>query len=229
MDARRSTVVTEPRSQVALVSVGFPVLGAAVLFGLKSIAGWVAGLSWAPMQGPFRLVASVPEPWATVGSLGIGVLGGLVIVGMAAYERLSVEVFNEGVEFARGGKSRSFDRTLVSGVFVDGKKLVLLGVDTGELARESNDLRAEDLAEAFQTHGYQWLEQDPYEDRYRRWAAGTPDLPPGADALLKVRAEALRKGDHEDAAQLREELSRLGVVVREDRKRQFWRLARPTS
>lgn len=229
MDARRGTVVAEPRAQVVLVWVGFPVLGAAVLFGLKSIAGWVAGLSWAPMQGPFRLVASVPEPWATIGSLGIGALGGLVIAGMAAYERLSVEVFNEGVELNRGGRLRNFDRTLVSGVFVDGKKLVLLGVDTGELARESSDLRTADLAEAFQKHGYQWLEKDPYEDQYRRWAAGTPDLPPGADALLKVRAEALRKGDGEDAAQLREELSRLGVVVREDKKRQFWRLARRTS
>ncbi|GAA1300720.1 YqeB family protein [Saccharothrix xinjiangensis] len=226
MDARRSTVVAEPRSQVALVWAGFPVLGAAVLFGLRSIAGWVAGLSWAPMQGPFRLVASVPEPWAMIGSLGIGAVGGLVIAGMAAYERLSVEVFDEGVEFNRGGRLRNFDRTLVSGVFVDGKKLVLLGVDTGELARESSDLKTADLARAFQRHGYQWLEKDPYEDRYRRWAAGTPDLPPGADALLKVRAEALRKGDHEDAAQLREELSRLGVVVREDKKRQFWRLTR---
>lgn len=60
MNARRTTVVAEPRGQVALVSVGFPLLGAAVVWGLKSIAGWVAGLSWAPMQGPFRLVSSIP-------------------------------------------------------------------------------------------------------------------------------------------------------------------------
>lgn len=226
MDARRSTVVAEPGWQVALVWAGFPVLGAAVLFGLKSIAGWVAGLDWAPMQGPFRLVASIPEPWATTGSLGLGLLGGLVVAGMAAYERLSVEVFDEGVELNRGGRLRSFDRTRVSGAFLDGKKLVLLGVDTGELARESHDLKAEDLADAFQEHGYQWLPGDPYEQEYRRWVEGTPDLPPGADALLKVRAEALRKGDQEDAAQLREELGRLGVVVREEKKRQFWRLSK---
>ena len=53
------------------------------------------------------------------------------------------------------------------------------------------------------------------------------DLPPGANALLKVRAEALRKGDSGDADELREELSRLGVVVREEKKRQYWRLTRP--
>ncbi|MDQ2585732.1 YqeB family protein [Saccharothrix yanglingensis] len=228
MDVRRATVVAEPGRQVGLVWAGFPLAGAGVLFGLKSIAGWVAGLSWAPMQGPFRLVASIPEPWGTVGSLGAGLVLGLVVSAIAAHERLTVEVFNEGVELERGGKTRNFDRTLVSGVFLDGKKLVLLGVDTGELVRESHDLDAGALADAFQTHGYQWLDGDPYAADYRRWVSGTPDLPPGADALLKVRADALRKDDGEDAAQLREELARLGVVVREDKKkRQFWRLTRP--
>ncbi|NUT46425.1 MAG: hypothetical protein HOV94_03755 [Saccharothrix sp.] len=229
MDARRTTVVAEPRGQVALVSVGFPVLGAAVVWGLKSISGWVAGLSWAPLQGPFRLVSSIPEPWATVGSVAVGAVLGLVLAGIAAHERLVVEVFNEGVDLLKGGRHRGFDRTLVSGVFLDGKKLVLLGVDTGELARESHDLKPEELADAFQSHGYQWLDTDPYRDDYRRWADGTPDLPPGANALLKVRAEALRKGDQKDAAELREELSRLGVVVREERKRQYWRLSRSVT
>ncbi|MGW4116503.1 YqeB family protein [Actinosynnema sp. NPDC004786] len=227
MDARRTTVVAEPRGQVALVSVGFPVLGALAVWGLKSIAGWVADLRWAPMQGPFRLVASIPEPWATIGSVAVGAVLGLVVAGVAAHERLVVEVFNEGVELLRGGRHRSFDRTLVSGVFLDGKKLVLLGVDTGELARETHDLKPEELAEAFQTHGYQWLDADPYREDYRRWVDGTPDLPPGANAVLKVRAEALRKGDQGDADELREELARLGVVVREEKKRQYWRLTRP--
>lgn len=227
MSARRTTVVAEPHGQVALVSVGFPLVGAGVVWGLKSIAGWVADLSWAPMQGPFQLVASIPEPWATIGSVALGAVLGLVVAGIAAHERLVVEVFNEGVELLRGGKHKSFDRTLVSGAFLDGKKLVLLGVDTGELARESHDLKPTDLADAFQSHGYQWLEGgDPYRDDYRRWVDGTPGLPPGANALLKVRAEALRKGDSTDAADLRDELSRLGVVVREEKKRQYWRLAR---
>ncbi len=218
--------MAEPGGQVALVWTGSPFLGAAVLYLLKRISGWVADLPWAPLQGPFRLVASAPEPWVTIGAVGLGALGGLVLAGMAAHDRLAVEVFDEGVEFDRGGRLRNFDRTLVSGAFQDGKQLVLLGVDTGELARERHDLSAERLAGAFRSHGYQWLDGDPHEGEYRRWVAGTPDLPPGADALLKVRAEALRKGDGEDAAQLRDELSRLGVVVREEGKRQFWRLSR---
>jgi hypothetical protein len=227
MSARRTTVVAEPHGQVALVSVGFPLVGAGVVWGVKSVAGWVADLPWAPMQGPFRLVASIPEPWATIGSVAVGAVLGLVVAGIAAHERLVVEVFNEGVELLRGGKHKSFDRTLVSGAFLDGKKLVLLGVDTGELAREVHDLKPEELADAFQSHGYQWLEGgDPYRDDYRRWVDGAPGLPPGANALLKVRAEALRKDDKKDAAELRDELSRLGVVVREEKKRQYWRLTR---
>jgi hypothetical protein len=228
MNARRTTVVAEPRGQVALVSVGFPVLGALVVWGLKSIAGWVADLSWAPMQGPFKLVASIPEPWATVGSVAVGAVLGLLVAGIAAHERLVVEVFNEGVELLRGGKHRSFDRTLVSGAFLDGKKLVLLGVDTGELARESHDLKPAELADAFQTHGYQWLEGgDPYRDEYRRWVDGAAGLPPGANALLKARAKALHDDDQDDATELRDELSRLGIVVREDKKRQYWRPTHP--
>lgn len=51
-----------------------------------------------------------------------------------------------------------------------------------------------------------------------------PGLPDGADALLKARAAALTKGDKDDATELRAELARLGVVVRDEKKRQFFRL-----
>ena len=51
----------------------------------------------------------------------------------------------------------------------------------------------------------------------------SPTLPVGADALLKARARALDKGDSGDAAELRSELARLGVVVRDEKKRQFVR------
>ncbi|MBB5959936.1 hypothetical protein FHS29_006558 [Saccharothrix tamanrassetensis] len=225
MNARRTTVVTEPGRQVALVWAGLPVLGAAVLWGVQAGADWVVSLPFAPLHGPFELVASIPEPQATFGAIGLGLLVGFVVAFMAAAERLSVEIADESVILNRGGTERMLDRTQVSGVFLEGKKLVVLGLGTEELARETSDLRGTDLADAFQRHGYPWLTEDPYRGEYRRWVDDMPGLPPGGNALLRARAKALKKNDTEDANQLRTELARLGVVVREDRKRQFWRLS----
>ena len=49
----------------------------------------------------------------------------------------------------------------------------------------------------------------------------SPDLPPGADPLLRARAKVLGKRD--EAAELRAELARIGLVVRDERKRQYVR------
>jgi hypothetical protein len=110
---------------------------------------------------------------------------------------------------------------------VDGKQLVLLGHATQELAREGGDLPdAPRLQAAFQARGFPWLPADPHQGEYRRWVEDLPELPAGADAIFRARARALDRGDEEDAAQLRQELGRLGIVVHEQGKRQFWRRTR---
>ena len=50
-----------------------------------------------------------------------------------------------------------------------------------------------------------------------------PDLPQAADAFLRARARALRDDKKDDAAELRDELAKLGVVVRDEKKKQYWR------
>nr|WP_258545163.1 hypothetical protein [Micromonospora provocatoris] len=64
----------------------------------------------------------------------------------------------------------------------------------------------------------------PHRDAYRRWVEGLPGLPPGADALLRARQRALDGGHDGEARELHGELARLGVVVRDEGKRQYWRL-----
>ncbi|GAA2675095.1 MULTISPECIES: hypothetical protein [Actinosynnema] len=229
MDTRRTTVVAEPTWQVSLIWVGFPVVGAVALWLLKLAAKWILSLPFVPFDGPLRLLNVVPEPWGTIGVIAIGAVLGLVVSFIAAHERLSVAVRDDNAVFYRGGKSRTFDRTKISGVFLDGKDLVLLGLNSEELARDKSDLIAENIANAFQSHGYPWLEDgDPHRADYRRWIEGNPELPQGADQIFKARAEALRNLDQEDAAGLREELTRMGLAVREDKKkRQFWRHTTP--
>jgi hypothetical protein len=117
----------------------------------------------------------------------------------------------------------------VTAVFPDGKRLVLLGTDNGEIAREQHDLPAPALRDAFTAHGYPWHDRDPYADDFRPWVEESPDLPAAAHVLLRARRQALEKDKSDDAAALRGELASLGVVVREERKRQFWRPLDPSN
>ncbi|MQA88121.1 MAG: hypothetical protein GEV03_26755 [Streptosporangiales bacterium] len=223
---RGATVVAQPPGERALVWIGFPLVGAGAGWLLKSVAGWVASLPWAPFQGPFRLIASVADrPLATIGALVVGGVAGLVVAFLAENDYVSVTVGDEQVTLARGGSSRDVPRGSIESAFLDGKHLVLLGHATEELAREGGDLPdATRLEDAFLAHAYPWHPAgDPYKDQYRRWVEDTPDLPGGANALLRARARALGKGDKDDAAELRAEVSKLGVVVRDENNRQYWR------
>lgn len=227
--SRGATVVGPPKGERMLVWVGFPLVGAGAGWLLKAVAGWVAPLPWAPFQGPFRLVAMVADrPYATIGAIGFGVVAGLVIVLIAEKDYVTVTVDDSRVIIARGDSSRDLPRASVDAVFLDGKQLVLLGHVSEEIAREGGDLpAATGLEGAFEAHGYPWREGgDPYRDDYRRWVDDTPGLPTGADALLKACARALSKGDKDDAAQLRAEVAKLGIVVRDEGNRQYWRSTR---
>jgi hypothetical protein len=224
------TAVAEPAWVRALVWIGFPLLGAGTGLLLKSVAGWVVSLPWAPFQGPFtlvdRLIASFGEPQATIGALAVGAVAGLVLSFIAAEERLTVSISDDRTSIARGESLQAIERRSVGAVFLHGKELVILGQAGEELAREASDLDVDRLRAALLTHGYPWMaDGDPYRNEYRLWVEDTPDLPVGADALLKARARALGKGDDGkgDAAELRAELAKLGIVVRDENKRQYWR------
>jgi hypothetical protein len=220
-------VVRDPLWVRLLVYVGFPLAGAGVGWLLRWLAVWVAGLEWAPFQGPFKLLASVPQPWGTVVAVGLGVAAGLFFVVAAWQDSLTVAVGPESVLLRRGGKEREVPAAAVDAVFADGNRLVLLGSGGGELLRERSDLEAGALAAAFGAQGWRWLEADPFADSFVRWVEGDPRLPAAADVLLRARSRALDKGKAADALELRGELAKLGVVVREDRKRQYWRPAGP--
>ncbi len=218
------TVVADARWVIACIWIGVPLLSGVAGRLLLAVVHWAVGLPWVPYQGPIELIESINEPYATIGSYAVGFVAGLVLAVLIVADLLSLRITGERVVFTRDGKSKDVERTAVSGAFFDGKKIVLLGHRGEELAREPSDLTQAEVVAAFRAHGYPWLaDGDPYKDSYRRWVEDTPDLPPGADALLKARARALDKDNSHDIAELRTELAKLGVVVREEKKRQYWR------
>lgn len=224
--AHDATVVEESKWGVGVVSAAFVLGGAGLGWLIKAGAGWVADLPWAPLQGPFRLINQVTEaePISTIVVLVVGALAGGVVAMLAVADLLRVTLTSEGVTLTRGDHRQSLNRSEIGAVFMDGKQLVLVGGAGEELAREQTDLDVARLGEAFRARGYRWSAEDPFATDYRRWVPDTPGLPEGADALLKARQKAMQNGDKDDVTELRSELARLGVVVRDEGKRQFWRL-----
>ncbi|MFJ8596133.1 hypothetical protein [Streptomyces sp. NPDC093598] len=220
--ADKTTELTESAWAIVLFCVACGAVAGALL---PLLARLLLALPWAPLEGPAELLTSVPEPALTLGTITVGVLGGLLLGFSAAHESLSVRVSGTRVTLTIRDSAQEFTREEISSFFRDGRQLVLLGPGGLELAREHCGLNWQRLADALTAHGYAWEEQDPHRAEFRRWVPGTPGLPAGADALLRARAEARTdEGGAEDARELRGELLRLGVVVRDEERRQYVRV-----
>ncbi|MEJ8646767.1 hypothetical protein WKI65_01455 [Streptomyces sp. MS1.AVA.3] len=199
--------------------------GAGRLVGL--LAEWLVTLPWAPLQGPARLLASLPGPVLPAAGSAAGLALGFVV----QHEELVIRLTDDCVVLTRKGRSQTFRHDIVTTACRDGKHLVLLGHDGRELAREECEVDGGRLAHAFTEHGYAWAAADPHEDEFRRWVPGTPELPDAANAFLKARQVALEKKgpSDDDVRELRAELARLGVVVRDEKRRQYWRAYRQSN
>lgn len=217
------TVVAESTSARVLTWILLPAGGAVLGWLLQLLAGWLATWRYMVFRGPLELIGSIPAPWDTIGSLGVGLLAGLVLAAMVAHESLTVAVDDDTVMLEGSDRVSTFRREEVSAVFVDRKQLVLLGADTGELDRRPCELNRDQLAEAFRAHGYPWTDGDPHAEEYRRWVPDTPGLPEGANVLLSARQKNLKS---DDAKELRGELAKLGLVVRDDSGKQYFRRVR---
>ncbi|AYB46096.1 YqeB family protein [Paenibacillus lautus] len=200
-----------------------PLLGAVVGWFLPAIADWATGLAWVPFQGPLELIASIQGPWVVIVTAVVGLLAGTVLSHLAIKESLAVRLSDKEITLRIHEAERTFRREEVSAAFMDGKQLVLLGNEGEELYREKPEAKRETVAEAFMRHGYSWRDRDPFADHYVRWVADTPGLTPSMNALFLSREKAIENDDQEDAADLRRELSKLGITVRDDGKRQYWR------
>jgi hypothetical protein len=197
-----------------------PAAGTGLGWVVHQLPGWLLELPITPLGGPLRLLDRLPEPGAMIGALVLGTIAGLVLAGLIDQESLTVRISGTEVTLTRPGARRTVPRGEVAVAYRDGDQLVLLGRTGRELAREPSHLSAARLAPAF---GTAWSAQDPYADAYRRWVPDLPDIPAEAAAVFAARQQALDKGDGDDAKELREELARLGFVVRDEKKRQHFR------
>lgn len=202
-----------------LVWVGLPAAGAGLILLIAQLTGWF------PLQGPFVVVRALPEAVKLYGALGVGAVLGLILAALVDRESLTVRITMEEVVLTRPGTTRTVPRGEVALAFHERDQLVLIGRTGRELAREPCHLSDRRLREAFGERGIAWSEQDPYASAYRRWVPDLPDVSAAANALLTARQKALTRRDEDDLRDLRDELGRLGYVVRDEGKKQYWRKA----
>lgn len=228
------SVMTAPRTSVTKVGpsrsfrlvawLGFPLVGALAGALLAWGLDWLLGLSWAPMRGPLEFVDEVTGDWTLLVLVGLGALLGLVIAGAAHREVARIAVTGQEVTLTQDGQETRASRDRVAAVFSEQGLLVVQDAVGQRLAW----VRLEDLAEtqvrqAFVEHDYPWVEGDPFADEFSRWVPDAPTLPAGANAVLVARQKALETNQGQDAEDFRLELQKLGVVVRDQGDRQFWR------
>jgi hypothetical protein len=214
-------VVAAPTSERVILWVGFPLAGAAGLWLLGVAIGWLFDLAAIPFGHPFHLLHALGESTRTpLTGLGFG----LAHAYFAHRRLLTVIVSPYGTTLRRnGGAEVDVLRPDVDAVFLDGDSLVLLDANGAELARESSDLSADALREAFTANGFPWrADGDPHRDEFRLWAEDLPGVPTEAAPLLLARAKAL-KGNRRRAAALRKELLGLGVIIRDEDRLQYFR------
>lgn len=219
-----ASVVGPDRGFLAVVWLGFPVIGAVAGAVLALGLDWIVGLTWAPFQGPLSLVDEVTGAWTLPVFVALGVVLGLVLALSAHGQVAWVQVEPGLVTLTQDGDEQTVVRGEVACVFAESGRLVLQDA----AGRRRAGVRLEDLSrskveEAFVSHGYEWVEKDPFDDAFARWVPGAPALPPGADAILAARQTALEKKNGEDSEEFRHELAKVGVVVRDEGIRQYWR------
>ncbi|MFG3339558.1 hypothetical protein [Glycomyces sp. NPDC048151] len=208
--------------------IGLPLAGAALGWGLTFIVEWIVGLSWFPFQGLFELFTDLSATLQLIVALAAGLVLGLFIAFFVLHEMLTVTIGRDRIGLKRGDYEREAHRTDIAAVFVQDKRIVVLGHRRQELANAEFDLDRDALAAALRKHGYRWLpDGDPYAADFKRWVPGADGLPDGANAVLKARQQALEKSNGSDLRELLDELAALGVVVHDRDKKQYWRLADP--
>lgn len=212
--------------------VGLHITGALLCgvggYFLPPFADVASDWSWMPFYGPLTTIASLEGAWVAVVAALVGLVAGVLLARAVIRESLHVAISDDTVRVTKDGRSRTIAREDVSVVFLDQKRLVIVDADGVEIVREKPEARPAEVEEAFTGHGYPWSDSgDPYAAEFRGWEPDSPDMPTAANAVLKARQYAVDKRHAAIATELRDELAKLGIVVRDSGKRQSWRPASP--
>jgi hypothetical protein len=220
-----ATVLGFNKFEKALVLIIPMAAGGLIGWFLPVLAKWMLKLPIVPVEKLFALIASSTSIWISIGAAVIGIAGGVLLTVIIFDENLEVTVSDYAVQLKVRDKTTTIGKKDITAVYMEKKQLVFLGQKSEELFREAVEAKVDAACEAFQQHHYPWAEKDPYESQYQRWVLGHPDFSEKANAFLYARETALKEDKKKDAKYLREDLARLGIVIKDERNGQYVRVA----
>ncbi|MFC7405209.1 hypothetical protein [Georgenia alba] len=221
------TVTLDKRLAPVFAAVG-AALGLACSLAVGPVVGWLLRtVDGAP--APLRLIDQLPLVWAMPLLTVVGLVGGWIVFGIWGEEVGQVTVDAQDVVLTSGKRRATYARAEIAGIFLDKDELVLLDHQSHELSRTRSDSGlAGRLERAFGQFGYPWMgTTDPHDARFTTWVDRSRDLEPRAHELLRGRARALADKRPGAAEEAREELMRMGVVVRDRGEEQEYRRVEP--
>lgn len=205
-------VSTTPTTYVGLLA-GVTVATAAAVLAF----GWVARLiadHWDRHPLVVRVLAERSTTELGWTAAVVGVLVALVVVTAVRREGLTATFRPTGVLLEQEGDALLVAREQLTDLWRDGAWLVCASGDGRQLARRKADtLGWSRLARHAKQWGYQWHDQDPYRENYRRWVDGMDEVSDEAHELLRQRQEAVRKKKTDEAEVLAGRLQRRDWVV----------------
>lgn len=210
-------------------SIGIYLAGALLGLGSAFIVGPVVGwlldvLGDAP--GTLQAAARLPTAWAIPIMMILGLFIAHRIVAEWKRENGTTTITFDGITTIRFEQRLYVPRERVAEVFVDKDELIAVDRHTKELLRvKADDVLWKALGEAFQRHGYEWLGKgDPREDGFDVWVDGSDQVPKEMHDLLRARARAIYDEKYGTVEDLHDQLQDAGVVVRDRKDEQEFRL-----
>ncbi len=222
-----AVTVRLPETWLWLVRIGGAALGFGAGFGVAPLVSWLLDLvGGAP--GPLRLAAQLPTVWAVPLLTLVGAAAGAWAAAAWRKESPVVTVAGDHITVHEHGSGLHLDHERIGEVFTDGRDLVVLDADGGELTRvKADELSTGRLRAAFEKFDLPWRgTADPREAEFVRWVDRSPDLDEPVHALLRARKRAMadkRSGAAEEAL---DGLRVMGVAVRDRDGGQQYRRAR---
>lgn len=198
------------------------------LFGwfLPVIAEWIVNFPFVPNLKIVEFILSFNHSTVSIISLIIGFIAAILLSFNIIAESLEVTISPQNITLKMKENIDTIDKRDITAIFMEKKELVILGSCSIELYREELDVKKEKAKEAFHYYRYPWHDEDPYKDHYERWVPDHPDFSEKINALLDARAKALEEDERDDAKQLRKDLAKLGVIIKDEKNAQYVRLAK---
>lgn len=207
----------------------FPVAGA--LIGL--IAAFIIGpvVAWllnriGDAPGPLRLAAMLPLVGAVPVLMILGAVAGFILLAQWQEETGKIRVDAHGLTVEREDGKRRVARDRIGETFTDGEDLVVVTAAGEELLRSPvDDELATQLGGVLERYSYPYSgSRDPREELFAVWVDGEDALDPETEALLRDRHRAKLDKQPGRMQQLAEELAGRGIVVRDRKETQEYRV-----